>query len=682
MMNETQDEVTTTKMAPDTTFERYKIDNFVPTTAKRVPHEELDYSIYKPSSNQVVFSTTELRLPLWIKALYNRYYEIKGSNNDNTAEIETTWDEQENPKQPTKCDKITIKIKHDNEKVLTISVNISAGRIQVEGRLVKEWGSDEFEHVLAMVNNPDAAAKDEDIDPFLLRITNKKKANLKSTPTVKVESKMVDSPREKTFSMIKSHLADLEADFVIYKENTNSTIKDLKETIEKKDEEITSLKEEILSLKSSDKDKQQTLSDLTIKQLQIEDEISSINKEHKQFQEKNTNLIRSVMRKQDEHESYISASTSCDNAETPTWASMASSTYTVPTSNSFEVLSGNTNDSECDQPNTSTKTKKATEPLKENNPATSKEDPETTQHIPKKVDPQNQHKSINAETIILCDSNGRFIKPELLCPDSSTHYIRCPTLTEAETIIKNTHFINPKCFILHCGTNDLEKLESDQKLISLVEKVSKLITDKHPNCRQIISGLLPRKDILNEKITPINKKLEDILANKAKISFIHHNNIRSDEDLKDKKHLNQKGVKHFAKNLKAAYFQTSPKQNKRRRPSIRPDKVFPQQSYPFGFFNTPSTPNPYSPVYHIPITTSASQPPPGFHQTQSTIQPPQNRPFTPASIQPPNMTFTASPQSQLKANQTERPKENWSSVNKVPTQLFELIKQLYACVNL
>ena len=196
---------------------------------------------------------------------------------------------------------------------------------QIQGRLMKEWGADEFKHVLAMVNNPQDAMKAKSIDPFLCKVTNKENPNQQSNKTEKLEKKiMVDSPQEKTFSMIKNHLSNLEADFVIYKENINDTMKDLKQTIDRKDEEISSLKKEILSLKSLDKDKQQTIGDLTLKQLQMEDEICSIHKEHKKLQDKNTNLIKSVLKKQDELETNINVSTSTCNDETPTWASMSS----------------------------------------------------------------------------------------------------------------------------------------------------------------------------------------------------------------------------------------------------------------------------------------------------------------------------------------------------------------------
>ena len=114
---------------------------------------------------------------------------------------------------------------------------------QIQGRLMKEWGADEFKHVLAMVNNPQDAMKAKSIDPFLCKVTNKENPNQQSNKTEKLEKKiMVDSPQEKTFSMIKNHLSNLEADFVIYKENINDTMKDLKQTIDRKDEEISSLK--------------------------------------------------------------------------------------------------------------------------------------------------------------------------------------------------------------------------------------------------------------------------------------------------------------------------------------------------------------------------------------------------------------------------------------------------------
>lgn len=75
---------------------RYKVDCFKNTNAKRVPYEELDYTIYKPNANMVTFSTSEKRLPLWIKTMRQRYQH--GFKDDTTSKITSHWEEQDSPK--------------------------------------------------------------------------------------------------------------------------------------------------------------------------------------------------------------------------------------------------------------------------------------------------------------------------------------------------------------------------------------------------------------------------------------------------------------------------------------------------------------------------------------------------------------------------------------------------------
>jgi hypothetical protein len=62
----------------------------------------------------------------------------------------------------------------------------------------------------------------------------------------------------------------------------------------------------------------------------------------------------------------------------------------------------------------------------------------TQQDLPPTVQPKtssqpetntDHQKPIDAETIIICDSNGRYLKPNELCPDSTTKYIQSPTLS-------------------------------------------------------------------------------------------------------------------------------------------------------------------------------------------------------------------------------------------------------------
>jgi hypothetical protein len=514
-------------MAPDTTLQRYEIDSFKNTNCKRVPFEELDFTIYKPNANHVAFSTTEIRLLSWIKALYLRYYKHDGFNNN--ADISTQWAEEENANNPSKCDKITITILvNDNDNALTITVNISTGRIEAIGRYIKEWGAKEFEHLLGMVNKPDETWDAESIKPFMKTITNKEKTSQQpSSPTEKAPAKTSEenmtptTPREKTFSLMKSQLSNLEAEFIFYKENNQNAISELSVSIEKKDEEINYLKDEIMALKSAGKEKQQIISDLTVNQLQMKQDINAMNKRYKKIEEKNTNLLKMMNTKQKESQ-----------PEIPTWASMSSNnstnTYSVPTSNSFEPLS--TKDHTETTPTQTDITKENPQTNKENpqtnisSSQTSKDNPQPKKDSPQpainslqpkndNLQPQNNtiqsnkddqqpdnhdttitHKSNYTETIILCDSNGHYLKPKLLCPNSTTSYIRCPTVAKAKHIIQNTNFTNPKKFIIHCGTNDIEHLPPDQNLATEIEDITKLIRGKHPECRIIISSLLPRKD--------------------------------------------------------------------------------------------------------------------------------------------------------------------------------------------
>ena len=158
-----------------------------------------------------------------------------------------------------------------------------------------------------------------------------------NTPTSKSKA-TTDSPREKTFSMIKLHLSNLEADFISFKENTNKQIRELKETIHKKDEEIRLLKNEITSLKSTNKDKQQTMCDLTSKQLCMEEQINKINNEH----DKQGKLIQNICKKQNVFETEATETKPQPSTTTNDNNNEDKCTYSIPTSNNFDVLNKET----------------------------------------------------------------------------------------------------------------------------------------------------------------------------------------------------------------------------------------------------------------------------------------------------------------------------------------------------
>ena len=168
--------------------------------------------------------------------------------------------------------------------------------------------------------------------------------------------------------------------------------------------------------------------------------------------------------------------------------------------------------------------------------------------------PSPPEKSFTTETIILCDSNGKKLDTKLLCPGSSCSYIKCPTMAKAIGIMEQYSFTNPKTFIIHCGTNDIEKVSNEE----FCQKISTMLTttqQKYPNSRIIISSLLPRSDNLLSKLPILNQRLEKICSPMAKVLLVKHDNLFASRNiLYDRKHLNDKGFRLFAKNLKGAFF--------------------------------------------------------------------------------------------------------------------------------
>ena len=128
-------------------------------------------------------------------------------------------------------------------------------------------------------------------------------------------------------------------------------------------------------------------------------------------------------------------------------------------------------------------------------------------------------------------------------------------MPKAKTIIQNTTFTSPRTFIIHCGTIDLESIKSNEQLVNQTMEVITEVEKKYPETRILMSSLVPRNDRLDEGSNIINKELEKIICFKSKVTFAKHDQITKSYHLKDKKHLN-KGVKIFARDLKAAYFNT------------------------------------------------------------------------------------------------------------------------------
>jgi septal ring factor EnvC (AmiA/AmiB activator) len=93
---------------------------------------------------------------------------------------------------------------------------------------------------------------------------------------------------------MKSSLASLEADFVLFKQTAQMSINYLTFQLDNKDGEISNLKTEITLLKTTNVSQQQSICDLTLKQSQIEDELKKLKNKHKSLEKKNTDLSQKL----------------------------------------------------------------------------------------------------------------------------------------------------------------------------------------------------------------------------------------------------------------------------------------------------------------------------------------------------------------------------------------------------
>ena len=182
--------------------------------------------------------------------------------------------------------------------------------------------------------------------------------------------------------------------------------------------------------------------------------------------------------------------------------------------------------------------------------------------------------------LLITDSNGKRFKPDLLCPTSNVESQIKYKLKDVQKHIDDCQHI-PKTVIIHCGTNDLES-EDTAKVIQECKSLLQSIKKKFSNSRIIYSSLLPRQDFYQDDVEEINKCIKDFCISEN-IAFVENNNISKPNLFHDHKHLNDTGVKFFAKNIKSAYYETPTKESTKKRRVQRTSRVsyHPQrQSHP------------------------------------------------------------------------------------------------------
>lgn len=84
---------------------------------------------------------------------------------------------------------------------------------------------------------------------------------------------------------------------------------------------------------------------------------------------------------------------------------------------------------------------------------------------------------------------------------------------------------------------------------------------KFSQAKIIYSNLLHRQDSIQSSITKVNEAMEHY-CKRSNIKYLDNSHISKPHQFHDFKHLNQRGFKFFAKNLKSAIYGTATRQSR------------------------------------------------------------------------------------------------------------------------
>ena len=341
------------------------------------------------------------------------------------------------------------------------------------------------------------------------------------------------------------------------------------------------LENENRELKTANERMQEDISKLSSQMKKLQEQISSIKKKNKNLaeqQETTTNQLKALSQNQSKecHDAdKAAASQQLVSVEPPeereTSLNQASPIIsTIPLQNAFEVLQdereGNSQVIEVE-----TKQESAQSEHKQAQQQQQRRKPETAPNGQSRVSSNEI-----GDTVILCDSNGKYLKLKRLCPDRKVTYFRCPTVQRGKEIIQSSDFGTPQTILIHTGTNDLEREISTSQSTSDLTTLITTAAEKYLTSKVLYSTLLPRRDIDNEEILKINTLIEKKCSRLPNVHLIDHTNLFQHNNyiLHDAKHLNPYGVKLFAKNLKDIIY--GRKQTAQYQASGRPRRFSPQ----------------------------------------------------------------------------------------------------------
>lgn len=666
---------------PDETLQRYHVELFNPATgkAKDASYESINFELYKPGAKSIAFSTSETRIALWIRCFKERYHRQLNENEDNRVTWEEQ-DSAGNSALCDRII-LHLYGKGEQLVAITIYISTGTILVQGKwfrnfGLLEFPILLDIVNHmslstdatesywstpICFLTETPMNGQEQSHETQTVIDVHQKEKAddgNIKETPetpdTKKTETErtsnfhktldddiksaepeplMYTPSRLHTFTALRNTLANMESDYTEFKMSIAQSLQEIQATMAEGEIQTKDRLSQLdNTLKLRIKHLETETSEMKNTQRQMQEEIARLTSTTKKLQEQLTSAQKqnNALLKQQEIMKIELESFKATCPQTPCHHLPGDFMSPQVTTQSTSL---NTEEEEAQPQTEDKKQNKTLSTAHSNTPSDiplhnrfeilreepAKSDSEPTRNN-KKQEPNRTPKTNKKTTanIILCDSNGKYLRMNKLCPNQEVTYHRCPTITTGHEIINNLPSDPaPQMILIHTGTNDLERINSADLLASKINDMITATAKKFPSSKILYSTLLPRQDVPFDEIRKINSSIGKLCSRIANVHLIDHSNLSQQNILHDIKHLNQTGVKRFAKNLKdAIYGRKSRVSNSPtevwRRPQLQRESypTLPQTTIPH---NNPSYaavvqyPSP-TPMIHAPTTPRIHKP--------------------------------------------------------------------------
>ena len=396
-----------------------------------------------------------------------------------------TWEEQDSPSSASKCDKIIIHLirltSTGEEQLVTITVYLTTGRIQVQGKKFEEWSEFEFPVLLNIVKTlndqqprptqfDNSSLFGSSLHNFFTNLiqfvgdddvpssnTEKKKSYDQPTEmlTAPTEDLTVSPTRLKTIASMRDTLGQLEADLAQFQIITSGDLDNIKDKIAKQDNLIKLQKQAFDDLHADLSSQINSLQEMITHQSQVSNVLQN---ENQSLHKKQIQITKSNQALQESESEFTVEITSLKEQVTAFWQNStddkhmanANAIQQPETSTSSEDITPDiTAENRSETPKPQTKeivtlpniitpnipTKNRFLPLQnsmnESDTLPNREDIDQTPKInsPKPHDnnvlPVKTPPAVVNKAIFLCDSNGRFLdKRKLFPPGQDFTYFR------------------------------------------------------------------------------------------------------------------------------------------------------------------------------------------------------------------------------------------------------------------